>query len=127
MRHGPDVSDLAAVPLFAGYAARELAPLAPHVDRLAVLPGATLAREGTHPHEVLVVVAGEVIEHRDGAEVGRRGPGAVIGAREELDGTAHATTLVAGSAVDTLVITGPAFRWAAQSLPGFTATRNAAA
>ena len=127
MRRGPDVSDLASAPLFAGYTPRELAPLVPHVDRLVVLPGATLAEEGRHPHEVLVVLSGEVGEHRDGSEAGNLAAGSVIGAREELDGTAHAATLVARTAVDTLVITGAAFRWAAQSLPGFSAYRDATA
>ena len=130
MRPRPDVSDLVCTPLFAGYAPRELVPLVPHVDRLVVLPGATLAAEGRHPHEVLVILSGEVAEageHRDRADVGPFGPGSVIGAREELDGTAHATTLVARTAVDTLVITGAAFRWAVQSLPGFSAHRDAAA
>lgn len=126
MRHRPDLSALAEIDLFTGYAPGDLAPLAPHVDRLVVMPGVTLAHEGRRPHEVVVILSGDVVEHRDGVEVGRRGAGAVIGAREELDGTAHRATLVAGSAVDALVITGPAFRWAAQSLPGFTATSGPA-
>jgi len=124
MRHHPDVTALADAHLFAGYAPADLAPLAAHVDRLVVMPGATLAHEGRRPHEVVVVLSGDVVERRDGVVVGRRGPGAVIGAREELDGTAHESTLVAASAVDALVIPGRAFRWAAQSLPGFTADRN---
>ncbi len=125
MRHGPDVSDLAATPLFADFDPAELAPIAPHVDRLVVLPGATVAEEGRHPHEVVVIVSGEVSELRDGIEAARRGAGTVIGAREELDGTAHGATVVACTAVDALVITGAAYRWAVQSLPGFTAPRGA--
>ena len=42
----------------------------------------------------------------------------MIGAREELTGEAHEATVVAGAGVSALVITGPAFRWAVQSLPG---------
>ena len=127
MRHRPDVSDLAGVPLFADYGPEELAPLAPHVDRLILLPGATITEAGRHPHEVVVVLSGEVGEQRGGSEASSMGAGSVIGAHEELDGTAHATTLVARTAVDTLVITGAAFRWAVQSLPGFSARREAAA
>jgi CRP-like cAMP-binding protein len=126
MRHRPDLSALAEIDLFAGYTPGDLAPLAPHVDRLVVMPGVTLAHEGRRPHEVVVVLSGDVVERRDGVDVGRRGAGAVIGAREELEGTAHEATLVAGSAVDAVVITGPAFRWAAQSLPGFTGPRDRA-
>ena len=127
MRHRPDVSDLAGVPLFADYGPEELAPLAPHVDRLILLPGATIAEAGRHPHEVVVVLSGEVGEQRDGSDEPVLGAGSVIGASEELEGTAHATTLVARTAVDTLVITGAAFRWAVQSLPGFSADRGAVA
>ena len=127
MRRRPEVSDLGAVPLFAGYGPDELAPLARHVDRLIVLPGATIAEAGRHPHEVVVVLSGEVGEHWDESEEALLRAGSVIGAREELDGTAHATTLVARSVVDALVITGAAFRWAVQSLPAFSAHRDAAA
>lgn len=114
-----DLSAFAGVPLFAGHDRRWLAPLAPHVDRLALAPGATVALEGRRHHEVVVVVAGEVAVTRDGREVGRLGPGAVIGGREEVEGTAHTATCLAGDGVEVLVLTGPAFRWARQSLPGF--------
>jgi CRP-like cAMP-binding protein len=114
----PDVSAFAGVPLFAGYDRRRLAPLARRVDRLLVMPGATLARAGSRPHEVVVVIAGDVVVERVGAEVGRLGPGAVIGASEELDGTAHDATFMADTGVEALVLTGRAFRWAVGSLPG---------
>ena len=52
---------------------------------------------------------------RDGAVLGA---GAVIGAAAELADEAHAETVIAGSGVSALVLTGPAFRWAVQSLPG---------
>lgn len=119
MRRRPDLSAFADVALFAGYDARELAPLAAHVDRLTVLPGAALARAGRRPHEVVVLLSGraEVAGgHGDGRPVG---PGAVIGAAEELSGAPHAATVVASDAVTALVLTGAAFRWAVQELPGF--------
>lgn len=118
-RRQPDVSAFADVPLFAGYDARDLAPLAAHADRLTVMPGATLAHAGRRAHEVVVLVSGraEVVGgHGDGRPVG---PGAVIGAAEELSGRPHETTVVAAEAVAALVLTGPAFRWAALELPGF--------
>jgi CRP-like cAMP-binding protein len=65
------------------------------------------------------VLAGEVVAHCDGQEVGRLGPGAHIGGPELLRGTRHAHTLRAGCDVDVLVVYGPSFRWAAQTLPGF--------
>jgi CRP-like cAMP-binding protein len=127
LRHRPDVSAFAGVPMFEGFDADVLAPLAPYADRLAVTPGVTLAPEGRHTHEVLVIVSGEVIVTRDGVAVDRIGPGAVIGADEELAGTAHDATYVAGAGVAALVLRGSAFRWAAQSLAGFVPTPSTAA
>ncbi len=126
-RRTVDVSALAGVAPFDRYHPRDLAPLAPHADRVTVLPGVTLAREGHRSHEVVVVLSGQVAVSRDGRPEGCLGPGAVIGARAELEGTAHDATCVATSAVSALVLHGPAFRWAAQALPGLTAALDHAA
>jgi CRP/FNR family cyclic AMP-dependent transcriptional regulator len=115
-----DVSLLRASRLFDGYSRRQLAPLVPHTDRLAVVPGAGLARAGRRPHQVVVLVAGEAVVRRSGVEVCRLGPGAAIGAVEEATATAHEHDVVAATPVSALVIEGRAFRWAAQVLPGFT-------
>ena len=117
-RHRPDLSSFAGAAPFSDYDEHALAPLAPHVDRLVVLPGVTLAQAGRRPHEVLVLLSGEAHLSggpRDGAVLGA---GAVIGAAAELADEAHAETVIAGSGVSALVLTGPAFRWAVQSLPG---------
>jgi CRP/FNR family transcriptional regulator, cyclic AMP receptor protein len=127
MRHRPDVSAFDGVSMFEGYDERMLAPLARHADRLAVTPGVTLAHEGRRAHEVLVILSGEVVVARGGVEVERLGAGAVIGASEELAGTAHGATVVAGAGVSALAITGPAFRWAVRSLPDFAVPTGAAA
>jgi CRP-like cAMP-binding protein len=113
-----DVSAFAGAAPFAGYGAHELAPLAPHADRLVVLPGAALAEAGRRPHEVLVLLSGEAYVAGGPADGARLSAGAVIGAREELTGESHAASVIAGAGVSALVLTGPAFRWAAQSLPG---------
>lgn len=118
MRHRPDVSALAGVPLFAPYRARELAPLARHADRLPVAPGTVLARQGARAREVVVILAGDAALVRDGTEIGRLGPGSVVGACEELAGDTHAASVVAGGGTSVLVLPGPAFRWAVRSLPG---------
>lgn len=114
-----DRSAFAGVPLFAGHDRRSLAELGRHADRLVVAPGTTVALEGRRHHEVVVVVAGEVRVTRGGRPVDRLGPGAVIGGREEIDGTAHTATCLAGDGVELLVLRGSAFRWAVQSLDGF--------
>jgi CRP-like cAMP-binding protein len=117
-RHRPDVSVFADAAPFAGYDEQALAPLAPHADRLVVLPGTTLAEAGRRPHEVLVLLSGEAHVAggaRDGSVLG---PGAVIGAGAELADEPHRETVVAGSGVSAVVLTGAAFRWAVQELPG---------
>lgn len=119
VRHRPDVSVFAGIALFDGYPGRQLAPLARHADRLVVTPGTPLARQGSHAHEVVVIVTGEAVAVRDGLEVARLGPGAVVGAREELAAVPHDATVLAGPGLSALVLTGPAFRWAVRSLPGF--------
>jgi CRP-like cAMP-binding protein len=117
-RPRPDVSTFAGAVPFAGYGAHELSPLAPHADRLVVLPGATLAEAGRRPHEVLVLLSGEAFVSGGPDNGAALAPGAVIGAREELSGASHKATVVAGAGVSALVLTGAAFRWAVQSLPG---------
>ena len=117
-RPRPDVSAFAGVGLLAGYAPDELAPLAPHADRLVVLPGASLAEAGRRPHEVLVLLSGEAHVSGGPDDGAVLGAARCIGAREELAGEPHPVTVVAGSAVSALVLTGAAFRWAVQSLPG---------
>ena len=120
-RPRPDLSAFAGAAPFAGYGPSDLAPLAPHADRLVVLPGATLADAGRRPHEVLVLLSGEAYVTGGADDGAILGPGAVIGAHEELTGVAHRASVVAGGGVSALVLTGPAFRWALQSLPGLSA------
>jgi CRP/FNR family transcriptional regulator, cyclic AMP receptor protein len=121
MRRGPDLSLLRQAPLFDRYRDRELAPLARHVDRVTLTPGATLAREGRRSHEVAVVLTGEVAVRRGGAEVGRLGPGTVVGTRQELAAEPHDATLVAVTGVVALVMPGVAYRWAVRTLPHLAA------
>jgi CRP-like cAMP-binding protein len=110
-------SPLTGVPPFDHYEPRALAPLAPYVDRLRPRPGTVLAHEGWMAREVLVVVAGEVEAARRGRSLRRFGPGEQVGAAELLCGAAHLATLVAGDDLEVVVVNGPAYRWAARSLP----------
>jgi hypothetical protein len=50
--------------------------------------------------------------------VGAFGPGTAVGGAELLTGAVHQATLVAGEGLEVLVLAGPAFRYAAQTLPG---------
>jgi CRP-like cAMP-binding protein len=118
-RAAADVSLLAVAP-FDRYPAPAVRPLAGHTDRLSVPEGTELTRERSRAHEFVVVLAGEVVVHRDGRPIDRLGPGTQIGGAELLQDTRHPSTLIAGPDLEVLVVYGPAFRWAAQTLPGLT-------
>lgn len=127
LRHRADLSAFDGVAAFAPYDGRALAPLAPHVDRLAVMPGVALASEGRRAREVLFIVAGEVLVLRGGEQIDRLGPGAIIGARQEVSGTPHDATYVAGTGVAALAVPARSFRWALRSLEGFSSEVGAVA
>jgi CRP-like cAMP-binding protein len=118
MARGPDVQRLASVHPFDRYPRRRLRQLAAHADRIHVPEGTVIAREGGLVHEMVVVVDGEVVASRRNRGERRLGIGARIGARELMTGAPHPETLVAGSELEVLVVNGPAYRGAAQELPG---------
>jgi hypothetical protein len=64
------------------------------------------------------VVAGTLLASRAGHPVAAYGPGSLIGGVELLYGRHHAVTLVAGAGLEVIVLAGPAFRFAVQTLPG---------
>jgi CRP-like cAMP-binding protein len=117
-RRRPDVAVLADVPPFDRYARTSLAPLIPHADRLRVTDGTVVAREGHRARQLVIVLSGAVLATRGGRPVGALGPGTWIGAEEVLADRAHDSTLVAAEGLEVLVLNGPAFRWAVQTLPG---------
>jgi CRP-like cAMP-binding protein len=120
MIHRPDVKRLASVAPFDRYPRRRLRGLAAYADRIRVPEGTVLAREGGLVHEMVLVVDGEVVASRRHGGQRRLGTGARIGARELVTGATHPDTVVAGEALEVLVINGPAYRGAAQLLPGLT-------
>jgi CRP-like cAMP-binding protein len=115
-----DRSALAGVAPFDRYDARTLAPLGRHADRLRVREGTVLAQAGRPVREVIRVLAGEVAVITPGG-VERRGAGTWVGAEPMLARTAQRATVVAGPGLEVLVLPAPAFRWAAQVLPGLVA------
>ena len=117
-RRRPDVALLAEVPPFDRYAHTSLAPLIPHADRLRIADGTVVVREGQRARELVIVMAGALLATRAGRPVGALGPGTWIGAQELVAGGAHDCTLVAAEGLDALVLNGPAYRWAVQTLPG---------
>jgi CRP-like cAMP-binding protein len=117
LRTRNDDSPLVGVSPFDQLAPEDLRPVLAHTDRLRLARGTVLARENERAREVVVVTNGEVIARRAGRVVGRFGPGTQIGARAVLDHDDHTTTVVAGSDVEVVVVNGPAYRWAASSMP----------
>ncbi|MGH9112361.1 MAG: cyclic nucleotide-binding domain-containing protein [Acidimicrobiales bacterium] len=117
-RRRADPSVLLGVAPFDRYRRRALAPLAAHADRLRVTSGTVFAREGHLARELVIVLSGAVLATRGGQPVGAFGPGTAIGGAELLAGGVHQATLVAGEGLEVLVLAGPAYRYAAQTLPG---------
>ena len=117
-RRRPDVTLLAEVPPFDRYARTSLAPLIPHADRLRIADGTVVIREGHRARELVIVVAGALLATRAGRPVGALGPGTWVGAQELLASRAHDCTLIAAEGLEVLVLNGPAYRWAVQTLPG---------
>jgi CRP-like cAMP-binding protein len=122
-RRRPDVAVLAEVPPFDRYARTSLAPLIPHADRLRLAEGTVVVREGHRARQLVIVVAGALLATRGGRPVGALGPGTWIGGDEVLADRAHDCTLVALEGVEVLVLNGPAYRWAVQTLPGLADAR----
>lgn len=119
-RRRADASVLLGVAPFDRYRRRALAPLAAHADRLRVTSGTVVAREGHLVREMVIVLSGALLATRGGRPVGTFGPGTAVGGEELLAGRTHQATLVAGDGLEVLVLTGPAYRYAVQTLPGLT-------
>jgi CRP-like cAMP-binding protein len=117
------VTLLAEVPPFDRYARTSLAPLIPHADRLRIADGTVVIREGHRARELVIVVAGALLATRAGRPVGALGPGTWVGAQELLASRAHDCTLIAAEGLEVLVLNGPAYRWAVQTLPGLAEVR----
>jgi CRP-like cAMP-binding protein len=117
------VAVLAEVPPFDRYARTSLAPLIPHADRLRLAEGTVVVREGHRARQLVIVVAGALLATCGGRPVGALGPGTWIGGDEVLADRAHDSTLVALEGVEVLVLNGPAYRWAVQTLPGLADAR----
>ena len=122
-RRRPDVALLAEVPPFDRYARTSLAPLIPQSDRLRIADGTVVFLVGDRAMELVIVVGGALLATRAGRPVGALGPGTWIGAQELLAGGAHDCTLVAAEGLEVLVLNGPAYRWAVQTLPGLADVR----
>jgi hypothetical protein len=108
-RRRDHLDTLRRIPGLAGADSRRLAELAPHTDRLRLLPGRTLVEAGTAAREVIVILDGEAAALRpDGGWTVLRA-GTQIGAAELLAGGRHPATVVATFSPEVVVLSGPAY------------------
>ncbi len=92
------VDFLASVPLLEGRTDAELEELAQVLRPRKVPTGQVLWRQGDLPRELVLIVAGEVsasvqVTGDRAVEIGRSGPGEIVGLIGLLDGGGHATTV----------------------------------
>lgn len=85
---------LRSVPVFSDLPARTLARIAAASHERRVPSDTTLATEGAHVAEVVVVLDGYAGAEHGGVPAIVLGPGAVLGAPEAIDGLGSATTIV---------------------------------
>jgi hypothetical protein len=111
-RQRPDFSLFRRVPALAHADAGRLTELARHTDRLRLPAGRTVVQAGATARELIVVLAGEAAVLRADGSRAVLGPGAELGGCELLTHERHAATVVATSALDVVVVNGPAVRWA---------------
>lgn len=111
-RRRPDIGPLRQVPALAGAEARQLDRMVPHTTCLRLPPGRALVRAGEMARELIVILSGEAITEGPGDRLVVLGPGAEIGGREALRHERHATTVVATTPLDVVVVNGPSLRWA---------------
>ncbi len=100
---------LAALLLFDGCSADELAEVARSVDEVAVPAGYVLAFEGDWGHEVFIVAEGLARVTASGRTLAVAGPNCVIGELAVLNPGRRVATVVAETAMRLLVFDAAAF------------------
>ena len=84
---------LRTVPLFGGLGSRALERISALADIVDLPAERRLMTQGERGAEMFVLVSGSVDIERDGASLGRRGPGAVLGEIALIDGGPRTATV----------------------------------
>jgi CRP/FNR family cyclic AMP-dependent transcriptional regulator len=70
---------LHSVPLFSDLGQRDLAQVAQLADEVDLPAGHVLMRQGDNGSQMFIILSGEALVERNGQELARLGPGAVLG------------------------------------------------
>ncbi len=100
---------LSRVPLLARCSKSELARVATLADLVEFREGETLMREGKPGSEFFVIVDGYAAVTKDGSRLAELGAGDWVGEIALLSDVPRTATVVAGSPLQTLVLTRPGF------------------
>lgn len=117
-----DVADrLAAVPLFARCEPRDLRIVARHAEVATIEAATPLVRQGDGGDALFVLLTGSARVERDGAEVGRLGPGDYFGELALLDPAPRAATVTAVENCEVAVLSVRMFRVLLREVPEIAA------
>jgi CRP-like cAMP-binding protein len=110
-------AQLAAMPLFAGLTARELAEVSGAITQRRVKEGKSVIKEGNWGHEFVLVLEGEIEVHRDGHVVDVTGPGSYVGELAVLDDVRRNADVIARTPVLVGAIEAGLFRSLLDEIP----------
>jgi CRP-like cAMP-binding protein len=118
MKKQPSIdAQLAAMPLFAGLTARELAEVSGAITQREVKEGKRVIKEGNWGHEFVLVLEGEIEIHRDGTLVDVTGPGSYVGELAVLDDVRRNADVLARTPVVVGAIEAGLFRSLLEEIP----------
>jgi len=109
-----------AIALFEGLSRRQRGCASQLLTTVAVPAGTLLAREGSRGDEFFVLLEGQVEVFRGGAAIATRLPGLPLGEMALLEGGPRSATLVAKTAVSTLVSSKQEFASLLVAAPRFS-------
>jgi CRP-like cAMP-binding protein len=109
---------LAAVPLFAACAKKDLKLIARRAEHVTVREGKEVVKEGQPGHEFFVIAGGKATVKRKGKKVAALGPGAYFGELALLDRAPRNASVVAGTDLELFVLGQREFSGLLDEVPG---------
>jgi CRP/FNR family cyclic AMP-dependent transcriptional regulator len=109
---------LQGVSLFASLTDRQLECLDGIMDEIDSAPGEVLVRQGELGRELIVVQSGALRVERNGSEVGRIGPGEVVGEMALLDGEPRSATVIVDEPSHLFIVHRQSFDKLLDTVPG---------